>query len=140
MLFCNPIFFLGSSKNNEINMPNSRIFVISIKIFAQSDISNPLGYKKKKRVGFIFYKISEVELDTIMIKTQPTISMNTPNDNLCRAYSLRESFPKKIISASSCLLISTSPPIPSTLTHKKLLEFMLNICDMSEGSSWPFPS
>jgi hypothetical protein len=76
-------------------MLNSWIFVISIKIFAQSDISNPLGYKKKKRVGFIFYKISEVELDTIMIKTQPTISMNTPNDNLYRAYSLRESFPKK---------------------------------------------
>lgn len=66
MLFCNPIFFLGSSKNNEINMPNSRIFVISIKIFAQSDISNPLGYKKKKKESGLYFikyqKLSWIQL------------------------------------------------------------------------------
>ena len=71
-------------------MPNSRIFVISTKILAR-----PESGTKNKRDRFLFYKISEVELDTIICKTQPPISMNTPNDNLYRASSLRESFPKK---------------------------------------------
>ena len=47
-------------------MPNLRIHVISIKFLSQPDTSNSLRFKIKKRVKFIFYKISKVKLDIIM--------------------------------------------------------------------------
>jgi hypothetical protein len=47
-------------------MPNLRIHVISIKFLSQPDTSNSLRFKIKKKVKFIFYKISKVKLDIIM--------------------------------------------------------------------------
>jgi hypothetical protein len=56
---CNLIFFVGSSKNKGIDIPNPQIYVISIKVLAQLIIFNLLMSKKKiEWVRFIFCKIS----------------------------------------------------------------------------------